>query len=136
MLLKGHNINITKTSLRKELEGHPDYPSMLSMGDTLKKFHVPNVAARLSLEKLRNMPSPYLVSVKTEIEGKTYFSIVREMDVSQVKITDINGKDKKLKWEEFEAVYGGTAFLIEKIDKSEEESYKTKKRRNISIHFC
>lgn len=132
-LLRAHNINVTRSYLKRELEMHPDYPSILSLGDTLRKLKVQNISARLSLEKLKKMLPPFLVSLKNIKDDTTYFSLVTSLDESILETTNIEGKGQKLTWDQFDELYNGVAFLIEKTEKSGEEDYKTKKfKENLS----
>jgi len=38
------NIPVSKTFLREQLLSHPDYPSLLSITDTLNELHIENTA--------------------------------------------------------------------------------------------
>ncbi len=125
-LLSGHSIDITKTTLRNELQIHPQYPSLLALGDVLTKFRIPNTAARLSLTKLKNLPCPFLVSLIREKDGKPDFSIVKEMTSSNVILSQENSSDQTMTLDEFEKVYSGVAFVIEKANKSGEADYERK----------
>jgi hypothetical protein len=59
LLLSALKVSVTITTLEKELEEHPDYPSLLSVSDVLSSYGVENIAFASSIEKLAGMPVPY-----------------------------------------------------------------------------
>lgn len=50
--LRNLHPNLTLTSLRAALEQHPDYLSLLSLGDTLDRYHIENAALSIDAEQL------------------------------------------------------------------------------------
>lgn len=63
-LLKKHQINVTGRTIDEALQQHPDYPSMLSMSDCLKKWNVNNAIVKVDPEKLSELPLPCVAHMK------------------------------------------------------------------------
>ncbi|HEY6976521.1 MAG TPA: hypothetical protein VH396_09525 [Chitinophagaceae bacterium] len=47
-LLQQLKVNATNTTVNETLQNHPDYPSLLSISDALKQWHIENVAFKVS----------------------------------------------------------------------------------------
>jgi len=60
-LLKYLLVSVDKNKIVKELEIHPDYPSLLSISDVLNTFNIPNVAFQEQFENLDNIPRPFSI---------------------------------------------------------------------------
>jgi uncharacterized membrane protein len=71
------DIKISKTSIEKTLIEHPDYPSLLSISDALASFHIENITVRSTIEKLKGLPAPLLLPIKSLASGKEFFTVVR-----------------------------------------------------------
>jgi hypothetical protein len=55
------NIPVSRRFFRKQLASHPDYPSLLSVSDTLQKLGIPHGVARMDRENLENLEHPYVL---------------------------------------------------------------------------
>jgi protein-disulfide isomerase len=53
-------IPASKTYIRQQLLSHPDYPSLLSITDTLNDLGIENTALQIEREKIQEMPLPFL----------------------------------------------------------------------------
>lgn len=53
-------IPVSKTYLKQQLQSHHDYPSLISITDTLDNFNIPNGAYAIEKEKLNEVPLPFL----------------------------------------------------------------------------
>ncbi|MEZ4900631.1 MAG: cysteine peptidase family C39 domain-containing protein [Spirosomataceae bacterium] len=63
--LRGASARLTLTTLREALEQHPDYPSLLSLGDALDRFQIENAALRIDAEQLALLQVPYIAHLRT-----------------------------------------------------------------------
>jgi protein-disulfide isomerase/uncharacterized membrane protein len=72
------NIPVSKTYCEKLLLSHPDYPSLLSISDTLQQLGVAHQAARISTDQLMDMEVPYLAQFK-EGEGLSLIKSKQEL---------------------------------------------------------
>lgn len=59
--LKQLNIPVSKSYFEKLIASHPDYPSLLSIADTLERFGIPHQAVRVKQEDLEHIPFPYML---------------------------------------------------------------------------
>lgn len=62
--LKNSGIQVNSFFLRQRLESHPDYPSLLSLTDTLNELGIKYKAFRLNKEKLNELRFPVLLYIK------------------------------------------------------------------------
>jgi len=67
--LKLLGIPVSKQLLKKRLESHPDYPSLLSIADTLNELNIPNTAVRLSKEQVAELDIPFLAHLRSNGGG-------------------------------------------------------------------
>lgn len=82
LLLK---IPISKKYLRRLLVTHPDYPSLLSVTDTLSRLGLNHIALNISKNHLTEVPVPFLA----HLNGKAgELIIVNNLDVVTKKATD------------------------------------------------
>jgi len=54
-------IKVTKGTLKEALYQHPDFPSLLSISDTLKTIGIDNLVARIDKQKLSQVKTPFLL---------------------------------------------------------------------------
>jgi|GEM_PF-450073 len=59
--LKALNIPISRKYVKKLIATHPDYPSMLSIADTLERLGIRYKATRMEKERLGNIEHPFLL---------------------------------------------------------------------------
>ncbi|MGI8952913.1 MAG: hypothetical protein ACR2FN_15175 [Chitinophagaceae bacterium] len=55
-LLKQSKINVTGKTVNETLQYHPDYPSLLSISDSLKQWHVENAAVKITADQVHEVP--------------------------------------------------------------------------------
>lgn len=58
--LQEMKIPASKTFIRQQLLSHPDYPSLLSITDTLDDLGIENAAVQIEKDRLHEMPTPFL----------------------------------------------------------------------------
>lgn len=120
-------VRLSGATVRESLPGHPDYPSLLSVSDTLTHFNVGNIAARFEAGKLFEFPPPFLVQVRGKNQRSEYFSVVRGIAGDEVRLLD----PEMRRWvsmsrEDFAKRYTGVALLAEASDESGEKEYDGK----------
>lgn len=57
------NINIAETSILKDITEHPNYPSLLSISDTLRSYNVDTLPIKTSHIHLSQLPTPFIAQV-------------------------------------------------------------------------
>jgi protein-disulfide isomerase/uncharacterized membrane protein len=58
--LKEMKIPVSKTYIKQQLLSHPDYPSLLSITDTLTELRIENTAVQIQKDQLHNVDTPFL----------------------------------------------------------------------------
>ncbi|MCL4640445.1 MULTISPECIES: vitamin K epoxide reductase family protein [Olivibacter] len=111
-LLKELDVKVSKSTFSKEIKSHPDYPSLLSISDTLKYFGVDNLPIQASPASLEPNMLPCLVQIQHK-EGDV-LSIVRSINgsnVSYLNPTTLRYSSKSL--ESFADICSNNLLLVE-----------------------
>lgn len=93
-LLGALNVKVTSSTLEKDIIFHPDYPSLLSISDTLGKYGVDNISVKIQPSKLHQLPLPCIVQIKSFETNDDLFSIIKSIDSSGLTYYD----PLKLQW--------------------------------------
>ena len=64
--LEKEDINIDKTEFEYQIQSHPDYPSLLSIADTLSFFNIDNGALRVDVSEIDLLPSRFIALLSEE----------------------------------------------------------------------
>ncbi|MDI9357426.1 MAG: vitamin K epoxide reductase family protein [Phycisphaerales bacterium] len=115
---------ITNDSVNEELNGHPDYPSLLSIQDSLTKWGGDVVCIKTSEEKFNEIPLPFLTVVKGE------FAVVFKVESDQVFYSTGNTKNNKVTKEEFLKMWNSIVLLADLSAAKGEEDYEKKKAKS------
>ncbi|MCL2098113.1 MAG: cysteine peptidase family C39 domain-containing protein [Bacteroidales bacterium] len=125
-LFKKLQINVTRRTIDDALQQHPDYPSILSLSDSLKKWGVNNAVLRVEPEKLAELPCPCIAHIKT---GGGSFIIIEAVEQNQVQCTDWKGKSSFIPVEDFLKIWSGVVLVVEKNEHSGEKNYSANLRK-------
>ena len=125
-LFKKLSIKVTRSTVDNTLQQHPDYPSILSLSDSLKKWNVNNVVLKVESEKLPELPFPCIAHIKTD--GGS-FIIIDAVAQNQIQCTDYKGKTSFIPLEDFTASWSGVVMLVEKDEHSGEKDYNKNLRK-------
>ena len=89
-LLISLNVQHSISFLEDCLLSHPEYPSILSVSDTLKKYEVDCLVLRIDSSKLEDLPKPAIVQIS--ITGINLFHVLLEFSNEKaVYLNDKNG---------------------------------------------
>ena len=110
-LLESLKIPYTRKFLTEKILAHPQYPSLLSISDTLTKYGVECVAAKLESDRLDELPLPGIVQVS--FAGGAYFQVLTDVSEEKVLIFDEKGRQKELSRFDFLMSWTGVSLLIE-----------------------
>ena len=120
MLLHRLNTKFTPYSIRN-LQQHPDYPSLLSINHTLNQLQIDNIALRATYEQLQNeFPKPLLVH--TQQQGGTY-RVIDTLDEENVYFVNKKGTLQSQSKEDFLKSWSGVAVLVDEQTKGVEKDY-------------
>lgn len=64
LLFRQFKAQVSKTTISNVLQQHPNYPSILSISETLNYWNVENVILNTSVEKLKELPLPFITLLK------------------------------------------------------------------------
>jgi len=126
-LLKKLNVPVTNTSVIESLEQHPDYPSLYSISDSLKKWKVESLALKVEADKLEEVPTPFIAHIKNS--GGS-FVLVDDVNGS-VSYVNENGKKSKKTKEEFLQEWSNIALVAERSTGAGEINFAQKKRKEV-----
>ncbi|PKP17020.1 MAG: hypothetical protein CVU07_05070 [Bacteroidetes bacterium HGW-Bacteroidetes-23] len=110
-LLDQLKVKHTNRFLEDNILSHPDHPSLLCICDTLDKYNIENVAAKIESNKLDKMPLPCMVQLQGV--GTTWFCVLTE--VSKFGVTYYNQHEKRTRVdkETFLKAWTGVCLLVE-----------------------
>ncbi len=130
-------VKVTATSLRKKITEHPDYPSLLSISDTLRIFKVANLGLKTTTNNFHTFPTPFIVQVKGNKSGHNLFGIINELLPNQ-KISWYNPEKKKNEQtskNDFNDLFTGYVMLAESNTDSGETEYEKKRNEQRMRNF-
>ena len=55
-LIQHYKLQVTNATVNETIKNHPDYPSLLSISDSLNKWQIPNAAYKIEVSKLTELP--------------------------------------------------------------------------------
>lgn len=129
LVLKILGVKLSATTLQDEIEEHPDYPSLLSIGDVFNKYKVETIAANFAPDQLKNIPPPYITQLKGEKHAIDYFTVVSEVSGETVKMFD----PEKRKWSfipfnDLAKRSSGVVLFAEAMPDAGENNFRQKRR--------
>jgi uncharacterized membrane protein len=122
----GRGLHLTLTTLRDALEQHPDYPSLLSLGDTLDRYHIENAALRIDAEQLALLQVPYIAHLRTHVGT---FVLVESTTAETFTYRNEKGKRIAEPREDFLNKWSGVVFIAEPTEASGEKDYAAKRQK-------
>lgn len=108
--LEKEGIFIDKTEFLFQMQSHPDYPSLLSVGDTLSFFGVVNGIIRVSFSDLENLPNRFVTLLK-EGQGKPEFCFIEKKE--EYYFCNKNNKSNKISQSLLEQQWNSVVLLVE-----------------------
>ncbi len=123
-LLSSLNIKFTSKYINDSILSHPDHPSLLSISDTLEKYHIETLAVKIDFEKLKDMPLPSIVQV--EVNKQPLFFVLENVFDNKVSYYDDKNKLKESSKEEFIKKWTGICLLAETTEHSKEKDIEKK----------
>ncbi|ASU36555.1 vitamin K epoxide reductase family protein [Mucilaginibacter xinganensis] len=127
------SVDVSATTLRKDIEEHPDNPSLLSISDVLNSYGIENLAIKTDAGKLSEIPLPCITQIQATGADFKYFTVVKEITDSQVRFFD----SEKHQWtaiakDDFASRFSEIVLLAQAGEKAGEKDYaekiKTEKR--------
>ena len=127
LLLDLLQVKVTATTLTREIEEHPDYPSLLSISDVLNNHGVENMGIRVDPQKLEELPCPFITQIRGIKDKADFFTVVKEVSENTVHFFD----EEKRRWtslakENFLKGWSGVVLLAEAKEDAGEKDYNKK----------
>lgn len=123
--LRFQNVFIDFEEFKFQLETHPDYPSLLSFSDTLNFFNIPNIAAKISIESIDELPSSFITLFNDDGNLSLYHIIKKE----DFFLYNKKGGKIKLNKKSLSEIWNDYILIIEKP-----ENIKKTHSQNISFN--
>ncbi|MCZ8088995.1 vitamin K epoxide reductase family protein [Flavobacterium sp.] len=109
--LNNLKIDLDKKEFEFQIKSHPDYPSLLSIVDTLNFFKIDNLAVNIDFDHVDDLPSSFIALLKEDyLESQFYFIVQNE----GYHIHNSERKCSKLDKSILENRWDGIVLLIEK----------------------
>lgn len=121
-LLDEINVKVNKSTIRKELESHPDYPGLLSICDCLAMLKVDNQVYRVENKDfdIQNLQFPFITH-SSKAEGK--FLLVKGLDDGCFILSDEKSRNRKITGKEFFSSWEGLVLYAEATADSAEPDF-------------
>lgn len=88
VLLKLLKVNVSRTTIKNEINDHPFPASLLSLSDVLNNYGVENIALNLVNNKIINIADPFIAQLNGINEDKEYFTVVRYINETNTQFFD------------------------------------------------
>lgn len=121
-LIKKLKIPVSSYTIEKDLQDHPDYPSMLSLMDCLTSWNIPNEAYKINKEtcNIKELPFPFVAHLQ---RNGGEFVFVQRIDDDLVSFSNEMEQNGKLKLSDFFKFWDGVILYAEKDQSSGEKEY-------------
>ncbi len=135
-LMRWLNAKITKTTLRDDLRTHPDYPSLLSISDTLNNYNIENIALKTNIENFSAFPVPFIAHIRDTHNGEQVFTLVHRVAAGKIRY-ELPGKNKMVEepTDEFAHRFAGHVLLLDGSGVRAEENYSVRKNQEKRKQF-
>ncbi|GEN75433.1 vitamin K epoxide reductase family protein [Chryseobacterium hagamense] len=121
--LNHNKINIDSEEFKLQLQGHPDFPTLLSYSDTMKFFNIENTSYHVTNDEINLLPEKFIALSNGEfrfIDNKKNNSFFSDWDNIVLIVNNIEEKVKnKLSFpllEIFSIIFFVFIFLLFKVD--------------------
>ncbi|MFC0513600.1 cysteine peptidase family C39 domain-containing protein [Mucilaginibacter angelicae] len=122
-LINELNAAIDVQDICNDFNSHPEYPSLLSFTETLKKWGINNHASKISFTELNTLQPPFIVCVPGKV---TEYVLVSAITADTIELSNKTYRKDSISLKSFEEKYGGDGIVLV-IDKK--AAAKLKKRR-------
>jgi len=115
----------TRTGIKKEIEEHPNYPSLLSISDILNSYGIQNVSIKINKDKFSTLSFPVIVQIKDSVTRLENFTVVKKISNSNVIFLDHTSRSYKSRnIDEFINDLTGITLIAVADENSKEPSYE------------
>lgn len=135
ILVHSLNVKVSTYGIKEKLGNHPNYPSLLSISDTLSDWNVSNITFRANHEMLNKLPTPFMVQMKEELDN--YFIVVKSVDSKGLVVSDkFSRKWRDITWKSFSENWSGTVTLVEPEDNAGDLQYPQLRKKEVFLDIA
>ncbi|HEY4326117.1 MAG TPA: vitamin K epoxide reductase family protein [Mucilaginibacter sp.] len=133
-------VKISEGTIKKELEQHPNYPSLLSISDVLNNYGIENLTVNVDDDKIAKASVPFITQIKGAKSNTDFFTVVKGIGDDSIHYFDPESQ----RWRfsslpDFIKKCSGIVLLTEVKDGAGEKEYLEKvseeKRRRRAQNF-
>lgn len=130
-------IKVSNSSLKKSLEEHPNYPSLLSISDVLTSYGVENLSISIDINKIAEVPTPFITQIKEKAYNDFYFfTVVKKINNNMIHYFEPEKHIWILKSrEDFLSRCSGNILLSEAQENAGEKEYESKVKEEKRRHL-
>jgi thiol-disulfide isomerase/thioredoxin len=125
--IKLMRVQVNNATINETLQNHPDWPSLFSVSESLKRWNIPNAAGRISAGDIDQMPVPFLAYSFNEVNPISVVETVSESTITYY--TSDSGKKITQPKPDFIKQWGGIYLIAEPNEHSGEDNYVRNKRK-------
>lgn len=119
-LLNELRVPVTKGFLRKELQSHPYYPSLLAVSDILKFYNVQNEALKITENNFDSYSPPFIAHLTVD---NGIFCLIEKVTNESVLLKMNGTKKELLTRENFFKIWDGIVLIANASNRSTEPNY-------------
>lgn len=114
--LDKENINIDKDEFVFQNQSHPDYPTLLSIADTLSFFNIDNGVIRVEVSDIKLLPDHFVAFLNEEMSSPQLYFIERK---GNLFLCSKNKKTLTISISELKSRWNAMVLLVEKTENLE-----------------
>ncbi|MFC7525730.1 vitamin K epoxide reductase family protein [Parapedobacter sp. GCM10030251] len=123
------NLRVTRNTLYRSVDEHPDYPSMLALSDAFSEFGAETFAAKLTSEQLEQVNIPFITQIKLPDNHGEFFTVVNPKTDGSLEFFH---PEKRI-WEtstlnEFAEIFTGFVLVAEPREIAGEQDFAVKRK--------
>lgn len=125
-LLNLLKVKVTHNTIKDTLLSNPNYPSLLSVSESLKQWKIDAEAYTVAPDKLALLPVPFMAHLKADSGS---FVAVREVNSINITYLKDNGSENKIALEDFYKKWSNNVLLVDASHESGQSDYIANKRK-------
>jgi uncharacterized membrane protein len=126
--LKLLEVKVNNETVNDTLQNHPDCPSLLCISDALTQWHIPNAAAKISVEQITELPLPFIAYTSNR---EFPLAIVTAVNTNTITYYTANyNKTVTVARETFVTNWQGVYLIAEPNQESGEKNYHSVRQQH------
>ena len=122
-------VKVNNATVNETLQNHPEWPSLLCISDSLKKWNIPNAAAKMDMSDIDQLPVPFMAYMH---DSEFPLQVVTEVSENQIRVIK-NGVGRTVLHQrnEFLKSWSGIYIIAEPNEQSGEHNYEINKKKAV-----